>query len=87
MLYERAMRVLQDEKAVAGMPIVIRSDSQRSDTTLRPRVSFNRDVHVKRIGTNTQTTTTLVNSLTNRLTRFTHPQFTHTFFIIILFAT
>ncbi|GLV39616.1 uncharacterized protein CBL_08317 [Carabus blaptoides fortunei] len=31
------------------MPDVSRSDSQRSDTSLRPRVSFNRDVHVKRI--------------------------------------
>jgi hypothetical protein len=31
-----------------GMPDVSRSDSQRSDSS-RPRVSFNRDVHVKRI--------------------------------------
>ncbi|KAF2905482.1 hypothetical protein ILUMI_00694 [Ignelater luminosus] len=31
------------------MPDVTRSDSQRSDASLRPRVSFNRDVHVKRI--------------------------------------
>ncbi|PNF14607.1 hypothetical protein B7P43_G13101 [Cryptotermes secundus] len=31
------------------MPDVSRSDSQRSDSS-RPRVSFNRDVHVKRIG-------------------------------------
>ncbi|XP_018330901.1 uncharacterized protein LOC108740889 [Agrilus planipennis] len=33
------------------MPDVTRTDSQRSDasSTLRPRVSFNRDVHVKRI--------------------------------------
>lgn len=40
----------------AGMPDVTRSDSQRSDASLRPRVSFNRDVHVKRIGTNTKHT-------------------------------
>lgn len=45
------MRVLQDEQGVAVMPDVTRSDSQRSDASLRPRVSFNRDVHVKRIGT------------------------------------
>ncbi|XP_049817951.1 uncharacterized protein LOC109609226 isoform X3 [Aethina tumida] len=32
------------------MPDVTRSDSQRSDVSNRPRVSFNRDVHVKRIG-------------------------------------
>nr|CAD7568727.1 unnamed protein product [Timema californicum] len=32
------------------MPDVSRSDSQRSDASQRPRVSFNRDVHVKRIG-------------------------------------
>ncbi|XP_067006458.2 serine/arginine repetitive matrix protein 2 [Anabrus simplex] len=32
------------------MPDVGRSDSQRSDSSQRPRVSFNRDVHVKRIG-------------------------------------
>ncbi|XP_069676586.1 zinc finger CCCH domain-containing protein 13 isoform X2 [Periplaneta americana] len=32
------------------MPDVSRSDSQRSDSS-RPRVSFNRDVHVKRIST------------------------------------
>jgi hypothetical protein len=31
------------------MPDVSRSDSQRSDSS-RPRVSFNRDVRVKRIG-------------------------------------
>ncbi|KAK5647216.1 hypothetical protein RI129_002108 [Pyrocoelia pectoralis] len=31
------------------MPDVTRSDSQRSDGSNRPRVSFNRDVHVKRI--------------------------------------
>ncbi|CAH0551686.1 unnamed protein product [Brassicogethes aeneus] len=31
------------------MPDVTRSDSQRSDVSSRPRVSFNRDVHVKRI--------------------------------------
>lgn len=49
-LNESGLRVLQDERTIAGMPDVTRSDSQRSDT-LRPRVSFNRDVHVKRIGT------------------------------------
>lgn len=32
------------------MPDVTRSDSQRSDASHKPRVSFNRDVHVKRIG-------------------------------------
>uniref|UniRef100_A0A1B6E428 Uncharacterized protein n=1 Tax=Clastoptera arizonana TaxID=38151 RepID=A0A1B6E428_9HEMI len=32
------------------MPDVSRSDSQRSDSSQKPRVSFNRDVHVKRIG-------------------------------------
>ncbi|XP_018563253.1 uncharacterized protein LOC108904981 isoform X2 [Anoplophora glabripennis] len=31
------------------MPDVIRTDSQRSDASVKPRVSFNRDVHVKRI--------------------------------------
>ncbi|XP_075238086.1 bloated isoform X2 [Lycorma delicatula] len=31
------------------MPDVGRSDSQRSDSSQRPRVSFNRDVHIKRI--------------------------------------
>ncbi|CAG9855838.1 unnamed protein product [Phyllotreta striolata] len=31
------------------MPDVSRSDSQRSNTSQKPRVSFNRDVHVKRI--------------------------------------
>lgn len=59
---ERIMRVLQDERAVAGMPDVTRSDSQRSDASLRPRVSFNRDVHVKRIGTNTQTVVFKINN-------------------------
>lgn len=43
--------MLQDEISIAEMPDVTRSDSQRSDTSLKPRVSFNRDVHVKRIGT------------------------------------
>lgn len=32
------------------MPDVSRSNSQRSDASQKPRVSFNRDVHVKRIG-------------------------------------
>ncbi|XP_039297711.1 J domain-containing protein DDB_G0295729 isoform X2 [Nilaparvata lugens] len=32
------------------MPDVSRSDSQRSDSSQRPRVSFNRDVRIKRIG-------------------------------------
>lgn len=42
--------MLQEEIPIAGMPDVTRSDSQRSDASLKPRVSFNRDVHVKRIG-------------------------------------
>ncbi|XP_072391778.1 uncharacterized protein blo isoform X5 [Diabrotica undecimpunctata] len=45
----------------AGMPEVSRSDSQRSDASQKPRVSFNRDVHVKRIGVNSQKFYTLQN--------------------------
>lgn len=37
-------------RACVRMPDVTRSDSQRSDASHKPRVSFNRDVHVKRIG-------------------------------------
>nr|XP_018907686.1 PREDICTED: uncharacterized protein LOC109037461 [Bemisia tabaci] len=32
------------------MPEISRSDSQRSDSSIKPRVSFNRDVHIKKIG-------------------------------------
>ncbi|XP_025418014.1 uncharacterized protein LOC112688840 [Sipha flava] len=37
-------------KPVANMLDVYRSDSQKSDSSQRPRVSFNRDVRIKKIG-------------------------------------
>ncbi|KAF5274832.1 hypothetical protein FQR65_LT00415, partial [Abscondita terminalis] len=52
-----------DEQSVAGMPDVTRSDSQRSDGSNRPRVSFNRDVHIKRIVPNE--TSRIAGALTN----------------------
>ncbi|XP_031328545.1 uncharacterized protein DDB_G0283697 isoform X1 [Photinus pyralis] len=48
------------------MPDVTRSDSQRSDGSNRPRVSFNRDVHVKRIVPNE--TSRVAGSLGNEAT-------------------